>query len=118
MSILSRESNELWSKTSSKITNPKPDQSPAKSHTNNQTSVKSEQNFSGKTEIKKFHSKANNIGKSQKSNDTKQNKNRKPIKIERDLKISKQVTKDLVKTLEKFENGSRYKELVSKGKNN
>ena len=115
LSILSGESDELWSKTSSKVTNPKPNFSPVESNINNDSSVKSEQNFSGKTEIRKFHSKVNNLGKSQKSNDTKHNKNVKPAKMEQDFQISQQVAKRLVKTLEKFESGSRFKELISKG---
>ena len=117
-SILSRESDELWSKTSSKVTNPKPDNSPGQSGINNETSVKSEQNLSGKTEIKKFYSKVGNPGKSQKSKDTKHNHKQRPVKADKDFQISQKVTQNLTKTLEKFEHGSRYKELISKSKKN
>ena len=115
LSILSRESDELWSKTSSKVMNSKPNQSPNESNINNDSSVKSEQNFSGKTEIKKFHSKVNHMEKSQKSNDTTPNKNKKPAKKERDYYIAKQIIQRLSKTFEKFETGSRFKELITKG---
>jgi serine/threonine protein kinase len=115
LSILSKESDELWSKTSSKITNPKLNQSPNESNFNNDTSVKSEQNFSGKTEVKKFHSKANNMEKSQRSNDTTPNKNKKPARREKDFYIAQQILQNLSKIFEKFENGSRFKELVTKG---
>lgn len=118
LSILSRESDELWSKTSSKITNPKPVQSPMESNITNPASVKSDQNFSGKTEIRKFHSKVNNIGKSQRSNDTQRIQKVRPAKLERDIQICQSVAKDLFKIFEKFEEGSRFKELVSKSKFN
>lgn len=113
-SILSRESDELWSKTSSKVTNQK-SQSPVESNINNTSSVQSEKNFSGKTEVRKFHSKANNVGKSQKSTDTAHNQNKKPARVERDKRIAQKMAREISTTFEKFEKGSRFKDLITKG---
>lgn len=114
-SILSRESDELWSKTSSKVANPKAKQSLAESPLNEGASLQSEQSVSGKTEVRKLHSKAGVAGRSQKSNDTAQNENAKPGRAGRDARIAQQMAHEISKTFEKFERGSRFKDLVTKG---
>ncbi|MEM7515362.1 MAG: protein kinase [Planctomycetota bacterium] len=102
----SRDSDELWSKTSSRLaTKDRQSQSPAES----------EREFSGKTEVRKLHSKPGNAGKSLKSNDTAHNRNKKPARAARDRRVAEQVARELSATFEKFESGSRFKELVTKG---